>query len=105
TALGVNGAEQAISRELRMEGKPDESTLKAAIDSVRKQLAQVDKHLRLVVAVDQIEEPALIVDEAAAVRQIAHKLNARPSGWRHILIGGAYPARIWKAHDIFDLHL
>jgi hypothetical protein len=105
TAFGVDGVEQAVPRELRMEREPNESTLQAVIDSERKQLAQIGIHLWLGVGADQIEEAALIVDEAAAVGEIAHELNARPSRGRHILIGRAYPARIRKAHDIFDLDL
>src|SRR5262249_18947943 len=105
TALGMHGVEQAVACELRMKREPDEATLQPAVDGQRKQLAQVGIHLRLVVGVDEIEEAALIVGEATAIRQIAHKLYARPSRWRYILIGGAYPARIRKPHDIFDLDL
>ena len=104
-ALGVHRVEQAVSRELRMKGEPDESALQPVVDGKRKRRGDVRIDLRLVVGVDQVEEAARIVGEAAAVRKIAHVADARPAGRRHVLIGGTHPARIGKAHEVLDLDL
>ena len=88
-----------------MKGESDESALEPVVDRVRKQRGDVRVDLRLVVRVDDVEQAARIVDEAAAIGQIAHEADTRPARGRHVLIHGAHPARIRKAHEILDLDL
>ena len=40
-ALGVHGVEQAVPRELRMKGEPDESALQPVVDRMRKRSRDV----------------------------------------------------------------
>jgi hypothetical protein len=86
-----------------MEDEPDESALEAVVDGVRKHRGDVDVHLRLGARVDQVEEAARIVREAAAVRQIADVADARPAGWRHVLVRWTNPARVRQANEVLDL--
>ena len=101
--LGMHGVEQAVSRKLRMKDESDESALEPVVDRMRKCCGNVRIHVRLVVRIDQVEEAARIVGEAAAVGKIAHIADARPACRRHVLIGGTNAPRVRKAHEVLDL--
>ena len=102
-ALAVHRVEQAVPRELRMEGEADEPALQPVVDGERERRGDVGIHRRLIVAIEQVQEAARVVGEAAAVRQIADVADARPAGRRHVLIGRDAAARVGQAHDIADL--
>ena len=103
SALGMHRVEQAVRRELRMKGEADEAALQPVVDSERKGGPDVRIHGGLVVAIDEVQQAARVVGEAAAVRQIAHEADARPAGRHHVLIGRTQAARLRQAHDVPDL--
>src|SRR5262249_18176243 len=70
---------------------------------LRKHLREIRINVRLIAGIQYIHKAARIVDEAAAVGKIAHKLDPRPACRRYILICSKLPARVRKAQHIFDL--
>jgi hypothetical protein len=103
-ALPVHRVEQAVSRELRMEDKPDEPAAQSVVDRMRERLRHVRVHVRLIVRIDPVQETARVVGEAAAVGKVPHVVDARPAGRIHVLIGGAYPAGVGQARQFHDLN-
>ena len=95
-ALAVHGVKEAVLRELGMEVEPDEAALQPVVDRVGKEVREVEVDSGLVVLVEQIEESARVVREAATVGQVADELHARPPGRVDVLIERtqfcAYPA-------------
>ena len=102
-AFAVHRVEQPVPREFRVEVESDEPALQPVVDREREGGADVRVHGGLVVAIEQVQEPARVVGEPAAVRKVADVTDARPAGRHHVLIGGAQPARIRQAHDVPDL--
>ena len=103
STLGMHGVEQAIPGELRMKHESDESALESVVDRMGKCFGNIRIHVRLILAVDQVEEATRVVGEAPAVGRIAHIADARPPRRRHVLIGGTNAPRVWKAHEILHL--
>ena len=86
-----------------MEDKADEPALEPVVDGERKHLGDVGIHGWMVVAIEKIQEPARIVDEAPAVGKIADEINPRPPGRNDVLIGGTQLARIRQARNVANL--
>jgi hypothetical protein len=101
--LGMHGVEQAVGRELGVEGETDEAALQAVVDRHRKDSGEVGIDLRLIVRVDPIQQPARVVGEAAAVGQVAHVADTRPGVRRNVLVGGSQPAGVGQPRQILDL--
>jgi hypothetical protein len=102
-ALAVHRVEQPVPREFRVEVESDDSALQPVVDSEGEDRTDVGIHRRLAVAIEQVQQPAGVVDEPAAVWKVADVTDARPAGRHHILIGRAQPARIGQSHDVLDL--
>ena len=101
--LRVHGVEQAVSRELRMKDKRDESAREPVVDAQWKRLRQVRVHVRLIVRIDPIQETARVVGETTAVGKVPHVVDPSPAGRLHVLVGGANPAGVRQARQFHDL--
>jgi hypothetical protein len=95
--------EQPVAREIRMEHEPDEAALEPVVNREWECGRDVRVDSRPISTVEHIEQPARVVDEAAAVRQLADVIDPRPAGRRDILVGRAHAARIRQPHDVANV--
>ena len=92
----MHRVEQPVPREFRVEVESDEPALQPVVNREREGRTDVRIHRRLVVAIEQVEQPARVVGEPAAVWKVADVTDARPAGRHHVLIG-AGAARAYQA--------
>ena len=101
--LRMHGVEEAISRELRMKDKCDESATQPVVDRKRKRVRHIRVHVRLIVRIDPVQETARVVGETTAVGKVPHVVHPSPAGGFHVLVGGANPAGVRQARQLHDL--
>ena len=102
-ALAVHGIEQPVAGKFGMEDEADEPALEPVVDGEREHVGDVGIDRRMVVAVEQVEKPARIVDEPPAVGEVANEIDPRPAGGHDVLIRGPQLARVRQARDVTDL--
>ena len=91
-ALAVDRVQQPVLRELGVEREADEAALEPVVHGEREDPCDVQVQRRRVAAVQQIQEAARVVGEAASVGQVAHVADACPAGRRDVLVGGPQAA-------------
>ena len=86
-----------------MKRKCDEPAFEPVVDRERKRRGDVGVDGRPVAAVEQVQNPARVVDEPPPVRKVAHEIDARPAGRRDVLIQRPHAPRVRQPDEVADL--
>ena len=101
--LAVHRVEEAVGRELGMEGEADEPALEPGVDRVREHRPDVGVDGRRG-AVEPVEEPARVVHEPAPVGKIAHVADPGPAGRVGVLVRRPQAAGVGQPGEVGNPH-